>query len=120
MVVNPRNPVADWNQGRAPQQERWGGPITTTQTIGASGTITHNGGAVAKVTSAGVTGVIVQPGFTDGQILFIQNEANQTITMATAATSNVFGGTAIVIPASRSAVMRWDAVLANWFAVFSA
>lgn len=121
MASPPGNPLYDLNSGRMIDQLRIG-PVSrgSAQTVATGDAIHHGGYSVARVSTAGaVTGVIVDVGLRDGQILFIQNEANNSITLATAATSNVFGGTAIVIPASRSALLRWDAVQGVWYANFS-
>lgn len=120
MASPPNNPLYDLMAGRMLDQLRLAPVSGVPQTITTGDAIHHNGFSVVRVTEAGnVTGIIVDVGQRNGQILFIQNEANQTITMATAATSNVFGGTAIVIPASRSALLRWELSTANWYAVFS-
>ena len=99
-------------------------PMPTTsasQSVATSGTITHTNAAIVRVDVSGganITGVILQAGVIDGQILTVQNiNASFTITFAAAATSNVANGTSCVISALKSVNFMWNAVAARWFSI---
>lgn len=90
----------------------------TPTTIAGSGTITHNNCPVAFVTTAAaVTGVILQAGTQNGQQLIIAHagSAANTITFAASGTSNVAGGTAVVITGPRSVTLTWNARTSLWY-----
>ena len=85
------------------------------------GTIPSAGIGLARCNPAGaITGVIVQPGTIDGQVLLIENSAAaaNTITMAAAATSNVANGVTTVITGLQLAVLVWNASTARWVSRF--
>lgn len=90
----------------------------TVPTLAGSGTVSHNGCGVSIVTTGGaVTGIIVQVGTVHGQELTIVNASANTITMAAAATSNVAGGTAAIVPANAALKLIWNALDSRWYDV---
>ena len=90
-------------------------------TVATSGTISHNGAGVVRVTNAGATtGNIVAVGTYPGQRLTIVNAAANSITMAAAGTSNVANGTSCVISATAAIELVWDHVDAKWYQVRAA
>lgn len=91
----------------------------TTPAIANDGTIATANVSVARVTPAGaVTGIIIGAGAADGQQLVVVNNGAgaSTLTMATAATSNVADGTACVIAGLTARSFVWDNTAARWFA----
>lgn len=116
MVMAPPNPVSEMNQGKPISSLRLGVPSDgVAQTIATSGTIVHNGFSRVRLTNAGaVTGIIIQDGAFDGQMLILQNETGNTITAATAATSKVLAGTSFVVAANSIAILVWEAALGRW------
>lgn len=90
----------------------------TPTTIASSATITHNSCPVVFVTTAAaVTGVILQAGTQNGQIVTIihAGAVGNTITFAASGTSNVAGGTAVVITGPRSVTLVWNARTNLWY-----
>jgi len=77
------------------------------------------GGFTKEVTNDGsYTGIIIAAGSVDGQLLCIFNStATNTLTMATAATSNVANGTSCVLRALEAALFIWDSGASRWFAL---
>ena len=99
-------------------------PMPTTgssQSVATSGTITHTNSALVRVDVSGganITGVILQAGVIDGQIVTVQNtNASFTIQFAAAGTSNVANGTATTISALKSHSFIWNTVAARWFSI---
>lgn len=119
MVMAP-NPVMDMNQGRPIQKLQLGAVSRdTAQTIANDGAIVHNGFPRVRVTTAGaVTGVIVDAGLYDGQVLIIQNDSANTLTMAAVATSRVANGVTFVVPALSASWLVWDGSQSKWFGRF--
>jgi len=62
------------------------------------------------------TGVILEAGRVDGQRVFVTNisDAAETITFATAATSNVANGTAMIVARYESVPFIWSETLGKW------
>lgn len=91
------------------------------QLVAGSGTITHNNSAVVRVDVSGganISGVILQAGAIDGQILSILNtNASFTIQFAAAGTSNLANGTSAVITNLKAYNLMWNAVAARWFSI---
>lgn len=91
------------------------------QSVAGSGTIVHTNSAVVRVDVSGganITGVILQAGTVDGQILTVLNvNGSFTITFAAAGTSNVANGTSAVISAAKAYSFMWNAVAARWFSI---
>lgn len=97
-------------------------PTTTaSQSVGTGGTITHTNSAVVRVDVSGganITGVILQAGVIDGQILTVENvNASFTIQFAAAATSNVANGVSSTITNLKAYNFIWNAVAARWFSI---
>ncbi len=91
------------------------GPSSSTPTLSSSGTISTSGISASKVTTSGaVTGVILQAGTIDGQIVVVENTSGNSITMATAATSNVIDGTSDVIAANNARGYIWNSTNSRW------
>ncbi len=93
----------------------------TVQTMAGSDTITVAASTgTVRVTAAGaVTGCILAPGTRPGQLLTVIHEgaAANTITMATAATSNVAAGTTCVLSGLAAHLFVWDSVTTRWYQV---
>ena len=106
--VNSGNPLQSINLQALP-------PKGTPGTLASSGTISHNGKNYVRVTTGGaVTGVIMQKGRQDGQLLIIENVSANSITFATAATSFVRAGTSAVIAANSIAIATWNNNDSRW------
>lgn len=93
---------------------------TSAQTIAGSGTINHNNCGIANVNAAGaVTGIILQAGTTQGQMLtiLVTSAAANTLTMAAAGTSNVADGTSTVLAGLRAYSFVWDVASARWYRI---
>lgn len=62
------------------------------------------------------TGIIIEAGTEDGEVLKVLNISDQAenITFATDATSNVAGGTAIVIGQNEKRTFSWDETRERW------
>jgi len=89
-------------------------------TIANAGTIATANLGVSRVTTAGaVTGVIMQAGTVAGQQCIVVHEgtAANTITMATAATSNVAAGTTCVLSGLAAHLFVWDSGTSLWYQV---
>ncbi len=85
-------------------------------------TIKTNGYAVSAYDpGANRTGVILEAGVEDGQAVTVVNTANaaESITFATGATSNVAGGTGVVIAQNSSMLFTWNAATARWYSYFA-
>lgn len=119
-MVMVSNPVSEMNQGRPLSKLQLGAvSALTPQTVATSDIIVHNGAPVVRVTTAGATtGNIIQAGLYDGQILLIQNESANTLTMAAVATSRVANGVTFVIRANMIAALRWEASTGIWYGIF--
>jgi hypothetical protein len=63
------------------------------------------------------TGVILQAGVRDGQMVAVMNmtDAAENITFAVAGTSNVADGTASVIARDTARTFYWNATSARWY-----
>lgn len=82
-----------------------------------SGTISHNGKNYVRVnTAAAITGVILQQGLTDGQMLLVENVSANSITFAAAATSFVRAGALAIIGANQGMLFVWNVVDTRWTA----
>jgi hypothetical protein len=67
---------------------------------------------------ANISGVILQPGTIDGQVLTVLNvNGSFTIQFAAAGTSNVANGTSAVISAAKAYNLMWNAVAGRWFSI---
>lgn len=106
-------------------QSSAGSVSPTAVAIATSGTISTSGPPQLQQSrvspASAVTGVILQPGTTQGQTVTVMNEATaaNSVQMAAAATSNVADGTNCVIPGGQLRRFVWNA-LANsgsgyWF-----
>lgn len=87
---------------------------------GAGGTIATAGLNVSLVTPASArTGIILQAGTYNGQeVTVINQSASNSLTMATAGSSNVADGTSDVIAALKAAVFRWIGGSTNlWYRI---
>jgi Pectate lyase superfamily protein len=81
-------------------------------------TISTAGVAVVRVSSAAnVTGIILEAGSPDGQLVWVVNTTGFSVTFAAAGTSNVADGTSGVIPPYGSRLYTWDDVVTSlWYA----
>lgn len=82
-----------------------------------AGTIFSQWFGVVRWTNAGtgLTGVILQAGGFDSQQITVRNIGAGSLTFAAAGTSNVAGGTGVVIAANSSRVFSWDATGSLWY-----
>jgi hypothetical protein len=62
----------------------------------------------------------LEAGMGPGQMMNILNISAYTMTFAASGTSNVAGGTSVVIPASSAAMFTWDTNTSLWYPVVSA
>jgi hypothetical protein len=85
--------------------------------IGTGSAIATAGKGVARVTEAGaVTGIILNAGTYDGQIITVINESNQTITFAASGTSHVADGASDVIAGLTARTFVYDGTDTNlWY-----
>lgn len=97
-------------------QQSWG--QTSAVDPGNNGTITTAGVTVAIVNpAANETGIILQAGTDQGQILVVLNLSAFTLTMAAGATSHVADGGSDVIAATSSAFYVWESGFNFWYRV---
>lgn len=95
----------------------------TADAVASDGTITTAGVTVARVLpAAAVTGVILEAGTVDGQVVRVVNEnttSADSVTFAAVATSNVADGTSDVIDGLAGATYVWNANAATpaWYKV---
>lgn len=83
--------------------------------LATSGTIATAGLTISRVNPAGaVTGVILQPGTQDGQLLIVENDSAYSVTFA-ASGSNVADGASDSIAATVSGVFSWNATALLWY-----
>jgi hypothetical protein len=91
--------------------------LAASQTVTGSGTITVD--TTSKnyylTTGGAVTGVILSAGTIDGQECVLVNTSANSITFATAATSNVADGTSAVIAANTRMSLTWSQTAARWY-----
>lgn len=82
-----------------------------------SGTIFTQWFGVVRWTNAGtgLTGVVQQAGGFDSQPLVVRNIGAGSLTYAAAGTSNVAGGTGVVIAGNTSRSFSWDATAGLWY-----
>lgn len=102
----------------------YGRPMPTSsasQALSNGSTITHTNAPVVFVDVSGglsVSGIILQAGTIDGQILVVCN-VNGTLnaTFAAAGTSNVANGTSASITALKANCFIWNSVAGRWFTI---
>lgn len=86
--------------------------------VATGGTIDTSGVSVARVApAAAVTGVILQPGTADGQVVTVANESASadSVTFAASGTSNVADGVSDVVAGATAHRFVWDAAVSLWF-----
>lgn len=119
MPVSTRNPLADLQAGKAVSEHALGEEYGL-QDIATSGVVNTDSPRVRLTNTAGAaTGVIFAPGRKAGQVCVVCNEGANTVTAATAATSNVRMGATLAILTLRTAYLVWDGV-SRWDAIVSA
>jgi len=88
-------------------------------TLTNGNTITTANLGISRVTNGGaVTGIIMQAGTVDGQVIIVENDAAATVTMAAAGTSNVANGVTCVIAALACCLFVWNSTTALWYPRF--
>lgn len=87
------------------------------QTIANSGEISLPPGGINKVVdnAGAVTGIILNAGTDDGQIIHITNLGSGTVTFAASGTSRVASGTSAVIAVNTHKTFIWRTASALWF-----
>ncbi len=100
----------------------WALASAASQAVATGGTISRNIGGYEFETlpvsaSSAVSGVILQPGITDGQQITVINTSPNQITFGGAATSNVADGAGDTIAPARAATFRWLAATSLWYRV---
>lgn len=87
------------------------------QVPGNGATLPTTGGLTRVAPGGAVTGIILQPGISNGQLVTVVNEAiaANTLTFAAAGTSNVSDGTGSVIAGVTGRSFIWDAAVSLWF-----
>ena len=92
------------------------GQSVTAPATASSGTIATASLGVSRVAPTGnITGVILQIGNYQGQMVTVINEANFTIAFAVAGTSNVADGATSSIPALCARRFTYDSVTSLWY-----
>jgi hypothetical protein len=84
------------------------------------GTIPTAGMGLTRCSPAGaITGVILQQGTLDGQIIIVENDAAaaNTITFAAAGTSFVANGVTTVIAGLTAVAYVWNATTSLWYPI---
>jgi hypothetical protein len=80
-----------------------------------SATISTAFKGVSRCSASGnVTGLILEAGTQDGQLVIVRNESAFTLTFAAAGTSHVADGTSDVIAANTSGLYNWSTANALW------
>lgn len=119
MPLSTRQPFDDLRAGKA-LSELALGEENGLQDVATGGTINTDFPRVRITNTAGAaTGMIFAPGRKAGQVCVVCNEGANTVTAATAATSNVRAGATLAILTLRSAYLIWDGV-SRWDALISA
>lgn len=93
------------------------GGATVVGAIASNATINTNVAKASVAPAAAVTGIILQKGTVDGQGFDLVNlgTSTSTVTFATAATSNVQGGTGTSVAVTAVAHFVWDAGSSLWY-----
>ena len=93
----------------------WGGLSATAVAVATSGTISASTRISRVNPAAAVTAMVMASGTTNGQTVTISNEAagTNTVTFAASATSNVMGGTGVVISGLTNRILVWNGSLWN-------
>lgn len=86
-----------------------------TPAIATGGTIPSKS-LLYRFTSAGaaITGVVVEPGLTHGQLLLLSKTDAGSVTFATDASSNVLDGLLAVLAEKRTSILVWSALDRRW------
>lgn len=117
--VAPALPIRDPNGNVIGGLQRPGcAPVQTVTTAIAIGTRESHYRVYPCTVAGGVTGVTLQKGFYDGQMITLTNRASTggyTITFATSGTSNVANGTSAVVAILGRLDLTWDAAQALWY-----
>ena len=92
---------------------------TGLQTVATDGSVNTDSPYIRITSADAATGVIMKVGRRKGQRAVVVNEGANTITMATAATSNVRMGATCAILTLRACVFIWDGT-SRWDCVLSA
>jgi hypothetical protein len=98
---------------------------TASQALGASGATiqrfvsSQDWETVPVSAASAATGVILQAGDQNGQMLTVINTGTNSITFAAAATSNVADGVSDVIAGNHAASFRWLSATSLWYRVYS-
>jgi len=77
--------------------------------------VSYQKGVLRCSATGAVTGVIMAAGNDTGENVIIRNESNFTITFAASGTSNVAGGTGVVIAALSSKLLSWSSANNLWY-----
>lgn len=94
----------------------WYGESETADVITNGSTIGTAAISVARVNPVGsVTGIILEAGTDNGQVVTVLNESANTVTFAASGTSNVADGTSSVIVATRCALFVWNSSTELWY-----
>ena len=90
------------------------GTYASAAALAGSGTISTAASWSPVAPTAGVTGIILQAGALDGQLVTVHNESAFSITFAAAATSNVAQGANDVIAAGQRITYQWSVNTTRW------
>jgi hypothetical protein len=89
---------------------------STAPAIANNGTITTLGVGMARVAPTGnVTGIILQAGSSDGQVVLVVNQSAFTVTFDVSGTSQVASGTAAMIAAQTNSKFIYDTATSLWY-----
>jgi hypothetical protein len=90
------------------------GALTSGSSIYANG-VTRS----VVTTTANITGMILQSGGSDSDVVYVENSGTGTITFAVLATSHVRNGTSCVIQPNTVMMFLWDTNQSSWYACSS-
>jgi hypothetical protein len=95
------------------------GNWTSAATLSNGSTITTLNNSLARVTNSGaVTGIILQQGNEDGNVVTVVNQGTGAVTFAAVGTSHVVGGVSNVIAPGGSQQFAYDGLVnSEWYAV---
>lgn len=93
---------------------------TSTSGLSTGGTIATTTPIAKPTPGSAVTGIILQPGTVDGQVMGIINLglAGASITFAPSSTSHVEDGTSDVIASGNAALFLWEGTNARWYRIY--
>lgn len=91
-------------------------PSSSAQALSSNATITTSQLGMIRVTSlASLTGLVLQPGTVNSQVIAVVNESSHTLTFASSSSSHVSNGSSVSIGAGAKQVFMWDSATGLWY-----